>query len=86
MTNVNTYDGWIAIFKNANINNISLIKGKDFRGSYFDMLKDEGVVNTFKIIHNSLKDRKIRQRMKLMNKFFSENDEYFGYGIYYYVK
>jgi len=86
MTNVNTYDEWEEIFKKAGINNISVIKGDNFRGSYIERLRDEGFVNTFKIIYNTMKNKEIRQRMNVMNKFFKEHEEYFGYGIYYYQK
>ena len=86
MTNVSTYDEWEEIFKKAGISNISIIESKNFRGNYFDQLKDEGVANTFRIMMNTFKNRKIRQRIKVMNTFFREHQEYFGYGIYYYQK
>lgn len=46
------------------------------------MIADEGMVNTLRIMSRYMTNGRIRRRMKTMNKFFSDNSEYFGYGIY----
>jgi len=86
MINVETYSEWEETFRTAGINNISTIRCKDFRGNNFDTLKDEGLINTLKIAFKTIRNSEIRDRIRLMNKFFREYDDYFGYGIYYYSK
>lgn len=86
MTNVTTYDEWEETFKDAGIKNISPIKFKKFRGNFYDTLKDEGLPNSLKITMNTMLNKDVRKRVKVMNKFFREHDEYFGYGIYHYQK
>ncbi|MBI5807082.1 MAG: class I SAM-dependent methyltransferase [Ignavibacteriales bacterium] len=82
MTNVNTYNEWVEIFKKAGINDLIVKKGENVGGNFFDMIKDEGFFNAFKIMYNSIKNKKIRNRINIMENFFEEYFEYFGYGIY----
>lgn len=86
MTNVSTYDEWKRIFESAGIKNISMSKGENVNGSTSDMLNDEGIINTMKILFNIMKNREIRRRVIAMNRFFNTYDDYFGYGIYYFQK
>jgi hypothetical protein len=46
------------------------------------MVADEGLANALKIMFKYMTKSRIRKRMSTMNKFFVENGEYFGYGIY----
>jgi len=46
------------------------------------MLGDEGLANGSKIMFRYLTNSRVRRRMKTLDKFFKEHDEYFGYGIY----
>jgi ubiquinone/menaquinone biosynthesis C-methylase UbiE len=82
LTNARTYDGWKKIFRKATDHNLVVIKGKTITSNFFDTLKEEGVVNTLKITFNSIKNREIRSRLKIMGKFVKDNSDYFGYGIY----
>lgn len=86
MTNVSTYEGWKETFEKAGIHNLVLKKGENVNGNYFDTLKDEGIINTVKIMFNSIKNREIRNRIKIMDKFFKDYSDYFGYGIYWFEK
>jgi hypothetical protein len=86
MTNVSTYDGWKNIFQNAGIKNILICKGDNVNGTFLDNLKDEGIIHTFTIMFNTMKNKEIRRRVSVMNKFFKDHNDYFGYGIYYFRK
>lgn len=86
MTNVSTYDGWKNIFEHAGINNILISKGDDVNSTFLDTLRDEGIINTFKIMFNIMKNKEIRRRVRVMNKFFKDYNDYFGYGFYYFRK
>lgn len=86
MTNDSNYEGWKKTFEKAGIHNLVLKKGENMNGNYFDTLKDEGIINTAKIMFNSIKNREIRNRIKIMDKFFKDYSDYFGYGIYLFEK
>ncbi len=86
MMNVSTYDDWETIFENAGINKLSTSQGENVSGTFFNKLKEEGIKNTIKIMFNTLRNKEIRERISLMNKFFKQYNDYFGYGIYYYQK
>jgi SAM-dependent methyltransferase len=86
MTNVNTYDGWIKIFKDAGICDLAVTRGKNVRGNILDELRDEGITNTIRIFHNILTNKEVRMRTRTMNRFFKEYDDYFGLGIYVFEK
>jgi len=88
MTNVTTFDGWEKTFIDAGINNINIIP-LDFdpnSGGFIGMIKDEGFFRTLSIMFNIMKNKEIKNRMKIMNNFFKENSEVFGCGIYYFTK
>jgi len=86
MTNVSTYSGWEQTFKNAGITDLQIKKGSNVRGTFFERLRDEGLVNMARIIKNTMSNKEIRKRSKLMQQFFREHDEYFGLGIYVFTK
>ena len=88
MTNVKTFEGWKKTFIDAGINNLNIIP-MDFNpnsGGFIGMIKDEGFIGTLSIMFNILKNNEIKHRMKIMNKFFKENSDVFGCGIYYFNK
>ncbi|MCJ7571048.1 MAG: class I SAM-dependent methyltransferase [Candidatus Thermoplasmatota archaeon] len=88
MTNVTTFDGWKKTFIDAGINNLNIIP-LDFsptNGGFISMVKDEGFFRTLSIMYNIMKNKEIKNRMKIMNNFFKENSDIFGCGIYYFNK
>jgi ubiquinone/menaquinone biosynthesis C-methylase UbiE len=82
LANARTYDGWKRVFERANVHNLVVIKGQTITSNFLETLKEEGIINTIKITFNSLKNREIRNRLKIMNNFVKEYSDYFGYGIY----
>jgi ubiquinone/menaquinone biosynthesis C-methylase UbiE len=82
LKNARTYEGWTKDFNNANTQDLTVIKGDKITGDFFDTLKEEGIVNTLKIMFNSIKNSEIRNRMGKMGNFVEENHNYFGYGVY----
>lgn len=82
LKNAKTYEGWTNIFKKASTHELVTIKGEKITGNFFDTLKEEGILNTLKIMFNSFKSSEIRNRMKKMGEFIAENQSYFGYGVY----
>lgn len=82
LMNASTYEGWKKVFEKANTGKLAIIKGENVLGSFLDSLKEEGIVNTIKIMFNSMKNSAIRNRVNLMGKFIKDNHNYFGYGIY----
>jgi len=88
MTNVTTFEGWKKTFIDAGINNLNVIP-LDFNpnsGGFIGMMKDEGFFRTLSIMFNIMKNKEIKNRVKIMNNFFKENSEVFGCGIYYFNK
>jgi arsenite methyltransferase len=82
LKNARTYNGWVKDFKKANIPDLTVIKGDKITGNFFDSLKEEGIINTLKIMFKSVSNGEIRNRMGRMGKFLEENQNYFGYGVY----
>lgn len=88
MTNVSTFDGWKKIFNEAGITNLNVIP-LDFTpnsGGFIGMMKDEGFFRSISIMINIMNNKEISNRMQVMSKFFKENSEVFGCGIYYFRK
>jgi ubiquinone/menaquinone biosynthesis C-methylase UbiE len=82
LKNAQTFEEWNNVFKKANSKDLVTVKGEKMTGNFFDTLKEEGALNTLKIMLNSFKNSEIRDRMKKMTKFIEENQNYFGYGVY----
>lgn len=82
LMNASTYEGWKKVFERASIGKLSVIKGENILGSFVDSLKEEGIVNTMRIMFKSIKSSEIRHRANIMGKFIKDNHNYFGYGIY----
>ncbi len=86
MTNVSTYDGWEAIFRKSGINNIIIQKGDDVRGSFMQNLYDEGLLNTVRMAFNIMRNKEIRKRSRMIDKYFDKYSYYFGLGTYVFEK
>jgi hypothetical protein len=70
------------LFDEAGVKELqTLAYSQEFKGMR-GMLADEGLVNAAKIMFRYLTNSRVRKRMKIMDKFFKEYDDYFGYGIY----
>jgi ubiquinone/menaquinone biosynthesis C-methylase UbiE len=87
MTNVSTYRGWKKTFAKAGIKKLNVIPlDFDPNGSFTDMAKDEGLLRALSISFNIMRNKEIRNRVRIMNDFFKENGNVFGCGIYYFKK
>jgi ubiquinone/menaquinone biosynthesis C-methylase UbiE len=82
MLKVHTYEDWEKLFKKAGVKHLEIIASSMEFGGLRGMFGDEGFYNAFKIMYRFLTKSRIRRRMSTMNKFFKENGEYFGFGIY----
>jgi len=82
MLGVETFENWKKLFDEAGVKELqTLAYSQEFKGMR-GMLADEGLVNAARIMFRYLTNRRVRKRMKIMDKFFKEYDDYFGYGIY----
>lgn len=82
MLGVETFENWKKLFDEAGVKELKTLEySQEFKGMR-GMLADEGLVNAGKIMFRYLTHSRVRKRMKTMDKFFKEHDEYFGYGIY----
>ena len=82
MTNVSTSAGWEKLFKDAGVKNLKTYShSMDFNGIR-GMIRNEGFANSMRVMFRYATKRDVRKRMDTMNRFFSANPEYFGYGIY----
>lgn len=79
MRNAMTFEGWTNLFVDAGLRELRTITSKMESPS---MIRDEGPLNAIKVIFKWLTNTRIRRRMNAINKFFADNAEYFGYGIY----
>lgn len=88
MTNVGTYEEWEETFIQAGINNLQVLplEFNPSREGFIDMAQDEGLIRSFKIMLNIMKNREIRNRVKVMGQLFKEYSEIFGNGIYFFRK
>ena len=82
MLGVETFDNWKKLFNEAGVKELQTSSfSQEFRGMR-GMLPDEGWANTCKIMFRYMTNGSVRKRMKTIDKFFKEHDDYFGYGIY----
>ncbi|MCX6233962.1 MAG: methyltransferase domain-containing protein [Bacteroidetes bacterium] len=82
MLNVRISDEWNSLFIQSGARNLrTLIYPMKFNG-FPGMIKDEGLMNSIRVITKYLTNEKVRSRMVMMNKFFKKHEDIFGYGIY----
>ena len=82
MLGVETFEDWKRLFEDSGVKQLQIsAHSQEFKGMR-GMLSDEGLANASKIMYRYLANSRIRKRMKTMDKFFKEHDQYFGYGIY----
>ena len=86
MRNVHTYQGWKDVFARAGVDSVEVLESPlEFSGMR-ETIADEGLKNALQMMYRMLTNRQIRRRMKKTNKFFTENGEIFGYGVFTAVK
>lgn len=82
MSNAHTYKGWESLLTALGVRDLNTISGTmDFNGIR-GMVADEGLVNTARVAFKYATNGRVRKRMMTMNRFFKDNANYFGYGIY----
>jgi ubiquinone/menaquinone biosynthesis C-methylase UbiE len=82
MENVNTFDAWEEIFKEAGVKKIEVHKNSmEFNGMK-SMIADEGLSKMFNVMFKYIGNSRIRNRMKKLNKFILSYPQYFGHGLY----
>lgn len=82
MANVHTFEGWENLFSQAGFRKVEVMcYSMEFQG-ITGMRRDEGFVNSWRVMFRYLTNRRIRNRMNSLNRFFKAHPEYFGYGIY----
>lgn len=82
MLGVETFEDWEKTFEEAGVKELQpSAYPQEFKGMR-GMLADEGLANASKIMFRYLTSAGVRKRMRTMDKFFKDNDEYFGYGIF----
>jgi len=86
MLGVETFDDWKKTFEEAGLKELHISPYSQEFGGMRGMLRDEGFTNASKIMFRYLTNGGIRKRMKTTDKFFKDNSQYFGYGIYVGVK
>lgn len=82
MSNAHTYEGWQSLLSGLGVRDLNTIAASmDFRGMR-GMVADEGLVNTARVALKYVTNRRVRTRMRTMDRFFKDHASYFGYGIY----
>jgi ubiquinone/menaquinone biosynthesis C-methylase UbiE len=86
MLNVKISDDWNSLFIQSGAKNLqTVVYPMKFNG-FLGMIKDEGFMNSIRVITKYLTFEKVRARMIMMNKFFKKHEDIFGYGIYTMLK
>lgn len=81
MLNVHTFQDWEKLFKDAGVKELLTMKyPMTFQGMR-SMITDEGL-NAVRVMFRVMTRHRVRKRMNTMNRFFKDNAQYFGYGIY----
>jgi ubiquinone/menaquinone biosynthesis C-methylase UbiE len=82
MLNVKTVNNWDKLFIDSGAQQLDTEIFPMYFSGFLGMIKDEGFVNSIRVIKKYLIDKKVRTRMMTMNRFFKQNEDIFGYGIY----
>lgn len=80
--NVHTFQGWKTLLEDAGIKRLKAFSFPSKNSGVGEMLSDEGLANTLRIMGRYLTDPKIRRRMQTMDKFFLDHSQIFGYGVF----
>lgn len=82
MLGVETFKDWERLFQDTGVRQLQVFAYSQKFTGFRSMLADEGLLNAGKIFFKYLTNPRIRTRMRIIERFFRENSEYFGYGIY----
>lgn len=82
MLNVKTAGAWDKLFMDSGAQQLNTEIFPMYFNGFHGMIKDEGFVNSIRVIKKYMTDGKVRKRMLTMNKFFKQHEDIFGYGIY----
>jgi SAM-dependent methyltransferase len=82
MKNVETFQGWEETFRRSGVTGLRVEAFDSPNSGLLSMLASEGPANMCRVMWRYMTDKRIRTRMNTMNRFFAENADYFGYGIY----
>jgi SAM-dependent methyltransferase len=82
MLNVKMLDVWKNLFIQSGASNLKTEIHPMYFSGFLGMIRDEGLSNSIRIIKKFLTESKVRNRMNTMDKFFKNNQDIFGYGIY----
>jgi ubiquinone/menaquinone biosynthesis C-methylase UbiE len=82
MQNVETFQDWEQLFRQAGVSQLETQSFVLERNGLSDMLANEGLVNTGRVMLKRVTNAQIGKRMSTLNGFFKDHPEFFGYGIY----
>jgi ubiquinone/menaquinone biosynthesis C-methylase UbiE len=82
MQQAHTIHGWETLFLEEGVRQLETTPGYLQMSGIREMLADEGLLNTGRIMARYLTNSRIKQRMDTMKRFFREHADMFGYGIY----
>lgn len=82
MQNVHTYQDWQSLLTDTGVDQLKTAPFSLKTDGILGMLEDEGLVNAGRIMLRYMTNVRIRKRMNIMNRFFKDHTDHFGYGIY----
>jgi arsenite methyltransferase len=82
LRNVETFEGWESLLDGAGVEGLNVARSNMKFQGLRGMFADEGPANSLRIMMRYLRNAKIRNRMGVLQRFFQDNQRYFGYGIY----
>jgi ubiquinone/menaquinone biosynthesis C-methylase UbiE len=82
LRNVETFEDWKSLLEGSGVAGLDVESSSMRFQGLKGMFADEGFSNSMRIITRYLRNAKIRKRMDVLQRFFQDNQQYFGYGIY----
>jgi len=82
MLNVHTIPEWKDVFARAGAGNVGVIESPLGFSGMRDTIADEGLGNALRMMLRTATNGRIRRRMKKTRRFFADNAEIFGYGVF----
>lgn len=82
MLGVETFEDWKKLFNESGVMELQTSEHSQRFHGVRGMLADEGLANACRIMFKYLASGGVRRRMKTIDRFFREYDDYFGYGVY----
>jgi arsenite methyltransferase len=82
LRNVETFEAWKSLLDGAEVDDLHVVRSNMRFQGLRGMIADEGPTNFTRIMMRYLRNSKIRNRMNVLQRFFQDNQRYFGYGMY----